>query len=227
MWRDVDGIRVAVDAKVRVWVGKVLAAEVVASPVDLEDLALGLLYSDGLVEGTSEIAEISVEGTDVYVRLSSPREVTERRSYLESCGVVEGAHRVGPVEVDLAHIRDLLAEFGRYTMPLTSPTLAMHTSGLHVDGEWLIVHDTSRHSSVLKLVGRALRLGVDASRGVAFTTGRASSDMVVRLARLGVPVVVSLRGPLYSGYDAARRTGVVLVANVRGRGLVAFFPARP
>jgi FdhD protein len=114
-------------------------------------------------------------------------------------------------------VRSLASEFGKFTMPSVEPSLAMHTSAL-LNGEWLVAHDVSRHTAVLKLVGKAVRRGVRG--GVVFTTGRASSDVVARSAAAGASVVVSIRGPLYSGVEIACKLGVTLVANVRGRGLV-------
>ena len=102
----------------------------------------------------------------------------------------------------------------------TSLGIAAHTSALYVasSDDWLVVHDTSRHVSVAKLIGMAALRGTPFSDSVAVTTGRASSDMVVRLARVGVPIIITLRGPLYSGVKAALSTGVTLISNTRVPG---------
>jgi len=110
-------------------------------------------------------------------------------------------------------VRSLASEFGRFTMPSVEPSLAMHTSAL-LNGEWLVAHDVSRHTAVLKLVGKAVRRGLEA----AWSSPRGApppTSWPDRRPR-GASVVVGIRGPLYSGVEIACRLGVTLVVNVRG-----------
>lgn len=218
MWREVKGFRIAVDRLIEIYVNEKLAATLVATPIELEELALGYLYAEGYVESLEDVAEISVEDNAVRARIAgSPRIAS---TVLDECGGVGISNKRKLVEVQITEeqLRSLASEFGKLTMPSIEPSLAMHTSAL-LNGEWTVAHDVSRHSSVLKLVGKALKKGLRG--GVVFTTGRASSDMVIRAASMGASIVVSLRGPLYSGIEAACKLGVTLVANVRGKGFVA------
>ncbi|MEM1597299.1 MAG: formate dehydrogenase accessory sulfurtransferase FdhD [Pyrobaculum sp.] len=212
MWRSHRGFKIAVDVLVKIYVNGSLVEEVVASPEELEDLAMGFAY----VSGYGATSKILIKEGNVYIYAGEgglPAKVVD-------CGPASGAvERVRPgLSISLDDVKRLAGEFVKLTMPSVEPQLAMHTSAIYYEGDWVVVHDVSRHSGVLKLVGKALRLGLDPSKAIAFTTGRASGDMVQRLAKLGVPIVVSLRGPLYSGIDAACRAGVLLIANVRGVG---------
>ncbi|MGC9118428.1 MAG: formate dehydrogenase accessory sulfurtransferase FdhD [Thermoproteus sp.] len=214
MWRDVEGIKIAVDRLFEIYVNGRPAATLVASPVDLDDLALGFLYAEGYIDSPEDVVEIAVRGNAIYAGIRRPAGSFRQ---LEECGgaVAEARRKLVEVSLSMDEVRALASEFGKLTMPSVEPSLAMHTTAL-LNGEWLVAHDVSRHSSVLKLVGKAVRKG--ARGGVVFTTGRASSDIVARSAAVGASVVVSIRGPLYSGVEAACRLGVTLVANVRGRG---------
>jgi FdhD protein len=93
----------------------------------------------------------------------------------------------------------------------------MHTSGLYdlAGRRAVIVHDTSRHTSIAKLIGIAVKEGLNFERSIAITTGRASSDMVLKFANVRVPIVVSTRGPLYSGLTAATLFKVTLISYIR------------
>lgn len=219
------------DARVLVFLNDEPYAEVVATPLELEYLALGLLYTRGIIDGLGQIKRLEVKGAEVRAYVDSPRSGGGILREYEDCGgpaepaglarrAADGARDTNYVKIAVR----LAPEFSKFTMPSTEPQLAMHTSALYLGGRWLVAHDTSRHSGVLKLVGKALELGGSYDDAVAFTTGRLSADMVVALARLGMPAAVSLRGPLYSALTAACRYGVAVVANVRGKGFVQLCP---
>lgn len=211
MWNNYRGFKVAVDRLVKIYINDVLAAELVASPVELAELAVGYAYVSGVMPEDIEIK-------DGVVKIYAQAAVGGKRVF-EDCGPAEAVAKL-PKSARLrwGQLMELTREFQKLTMPVAEPQLAMHTSALYVDGRWAVVHDVSRHSGVLKLVGKVLLERLPAHRAVAFTTGRASGDMVQRLASVAVPAVVSLRGPLYSGVEAACSSGMVLVANVRGVG---------
>jgi len=218
MWREVNGIKVAVDELYQVFVNDELIATVVASPQELDELALGLLYADGYIDSVDEVNELRVEGRKIIAKVR--RRTSPLFRVVEDCDLVKGGRRevrLVEAQLEMEKLKMLVAEFGKYTMPAVEPSLAMHTSALLDEKGWLVVHDVSRHSSMLKLVGKALKEG---RRGpLVFTTGRASSDLVARGAAIGASIMVSIRGPLNSGVETACALGVTLVANVRGRGL--------
>jgi FdhD protein len=217
-YKVVNGVKVAIDVSVKIYVNGRLAAELVTNPEDLEDLAVGYLYSEGYINALDDIVEVKVDGDAIHAKLKRDVRVVGRR--LEDCGVgslvksLAGKSSVSPkVMIELAR------EFSKLTIWQVDPHLAMHTSALYLDGEWLVVHDTSRHSGVVKLVGKYIRRNPARLR-LAYTTGRASSDMIYRLATIGVDGIVSLRGPLHSGVEAACKLGIPLVANVRNLGFM-------
>jgi len=212
----INGVKVAVDASVKIYVNSMLTAELVTNPEDLEDLAVGYLYSEGYINALDDIVEIRVDGDAIHAKLKRDVPVVGRR--LEDCGVGTLVRSLaGKSLVSPKMMVELAGEFSKLTIWHVDPHLAMHTSALYLDGEWLVVHDTSRHSGVVKLVGKYLRRH-PARLKLAYTTGRASSDMIYRLATIGVDGIVSLRGPLHSGVEAACKLGIPLVANVRNLG---------
>jgi len=102
-------------------------------------------------------------------------------------------------------------------------SIAVHSAGLGVDGRLLhTVEDVSRHVSVDKIIGLGLLRGVNFSRSILLTTGRQASDMILKSARVGIPITMSLRGPLFSGIYSAQRTGITLVSVTRGKGITVY-----
>jgi FdhD protein len=223
-YKVVNGVKIAVDVSVKIYVNGRLAAELVTNPEDLEDLAIGYLYGEGYIDTLDDIVEVKVDGDAIYAKLKRDVRVVGRR--LEDCGVGSLVKSLaGKSSVSPEMMIELAREFSKLTIWQVDPHLAMHTSALYLDGEWLVVHDTSRHSGVVKLVGKYLRRR-PARLKLAYTTGRASSDMIYRLAAIGVDGVLSLRGPLYSGVEAACRLGIPLVANVRNLGFIVLCNGR-
>lgn len=198
-------------------------------PSGVEEAVIGSLVRDGLLKRPGDLGGLRIrvdhEGRRVDVEIEG---VSEARSvYVEDCSIL--AERGVAVRSDLRvrweEILRIFSDFNERTSSV-SVGIASHTSGLYDlrNKRALIVHDTSRHTSILKLIGLGVKEGVSFGESVAITTGRASSDMVITLARAGVPVAISMRGPLYSGVRAALALGVTLIANLRRgekiRGLV-------
>ena len=71
-----------------------------------------------------------------------------------------------------------------------------------------------RHNAVDKIIG-AILLGRFSSAGAIYTTGRLTSDMVLKCARIGIPIVMSRTAPSSLGLAIARRAGVTLAAYAR------------
>jgi FdhD protein len=79
--------------------------------------------------------------------------------------------------------------------------------------------DVGRHNAVDKVVGAGVLEGLDFGGCVLVSSGRLSGEIVLKAARVGVPVVVSVAGPLESGVRIAEAAGITLVGFVRGRRL--------
>jgi Uncharacterized protein required for formate dehydrogenase activity len=84
-YKAINEVKVAVDASVKIYVNGRLAAEVITNPEDLEDLAVGYLYSEGYIDTLDDIVEVKVDGDAIHAKLKREVPVVGRR--LEDCGV--------------------------------------------------------------------------------------------------------------------------------------------
>ena len=112
--------------------------------------------------------------------------------------------------------------------PVFSRSGATHQAAF-TDGERvrLFFEDIGRHSAVDKIVGSALLAGMDLSQGALISTGRLSSEMVVKAARQGVGVLASPSAVTTNSVQLARKYGVTLVGFARGgRANVYTLPER-
>lgn len=183
-------------------------ATVLCTPVDLEDLAVGFAFSEGIIDSLDDIEVMTVSAGNTCVDLWIDREVElpTRRIITSGCG---GG-------VTFADVEDMLARYkalgpGLTVNPAQISTLmqqvlrsphengirrGVHTSALS-DGETLlcVVQDVGRHNTIDRLAGRALREGIATEGAVLLTSGRISSEMLAKATRMRAPVAVSRTSP--------------------------------
>ena len=197
-------------------------------PERIEDLAVGFFRTEGLIESPRAIAECRVapDGGRVEVRadVDPDRLVLFRERVATSSGCGSGASapetalprlasdaRFAPEDV-LARMKDLLQ-----TSVLFRETGGVHAAAL-TDGRTLLVfaEDIGRHNAVDKAVGAALRQGADLAALALLTTGRASSDIVAKAVRAGIPAVVSRGAVTSRAIELGRSADAAVAGFARG-----------
>ena len=109
----------------------------------------------------------------------------------------------------------------------TTPSLyleagAIHGCALcHRDRALLYMEDVGRHNAVDKIAGYMFRHGLSGADKMFYTTGRLTSEMVIKTVQMGIPVLVSRSGFTAWGVDLARQVGLTLIGRARGRRFVA------
>jgi FdhD protein len=78
-----------------------------------------------------------------------------------------------------------------------------------------------RHNAVDKIAGWIYRHGVDPGDKILYTTGRLTSEMIIKTVRMGIPILVSRSGFTAWGVDLARQVGLTLVGRARGKRFIA------
>lgn len=233
---------VALDAPIGLFLNETKIATIFAMPSDLEDLALGHLLGEGVIESTDVVERISVSDSDITVHTRPGVELDvdsyrETRLILSSCGTLEdyinilkeiSAPRVASTyKVKLDDMVEMVKLFssGKYA---PRSRLSVHSAAL-LEGDELRVYreDVSRHALIDKVIGGGARGETEFGRSVLITTGRLSGDMILKVSRVGIPIAISIRGPLYSGIYAGLKTGVTVISIPRGRGLTVYtYPER-
>jgi FdhD protein len=225
-----DGVRdeVAVEEPLEIRVDGAALTVTMRTPGHDEELALGFLHGEGLIDRAHE-AGLTEDLAANVVNVRGPllRDPGARRFYTtSSCGVC-GKGSLEEVAVSAPRLppgpsiaRDLLAALPeRLRQPGFGRTGGMHATGLFTAaGELLLVReDVGRHNAMDKVVGRALRDGlVPLADLVLCVSGRLSFELVQKAAVAGAPVLVGVGAPTSLAIALAADRGMTLAGFARG-----------
>jgi len=228
-----DGARdvVAVEEPLEIRVDGAALAVTMRTPGEDEELALGFLYGEGLIDSPHR-AGLSHDLAANVIEVEGPllRDPGERRFYTtSSCGVCgkgaidEVAVHSAPLPAGPVLARELVADLpARLRQPAFERTGGLHATGLFdANGELLLVReDVGRHNAMDKVVGRALLDGRLPLRGhLLCVSGRQSFELVQKAAVAGAPVLVGVGAPSSLAIRLAQDRGMTLCGFAR-RGRV-------
>ena len=213
-----------------------------ATPTDLEDLAVGFTVTESIAE-LGDIEDVTVEERDegvavnVVLKPAAEQSLTlarkrslEGRSSCGLCGVTKLSDTVRslrPVDegfsVSREAVQRALAEL-ETGQQLGAATRATHAAGWAIeDGKLVLVReDVGRHCALDKLIGAALAEGLDPAKAFIVVTSRCSYEMVEKAAMGGVSVLVAISAPTALAIRKAEEAGLTLVALARADGHAVF-----
>ncbi len=216
---------VAIEAPYRVALNDEEMGASMVLPVGLEEFGPGFLFGQGWITSPGQVKEVYVcsEGR-ISVYADVPEEQGKKEFIITSgCGgtgkisrdVLEG-DLGSPLEYSIS-----FDEIRKFIMQvLKASSLGLETHCVHGCGLWsggrlqAFYEDVGRHNAVDKVIG-AILLGRVPAAGAVYTTGRLTSDMVLKCARIGIPIVMSRTAPSSLGLAIARRAGITLAAYAR------------
>jgi FdhD protein len=204
-----------------------------------EALAIGYLRNQRLVRSIGEIAEVQVDWeTDAVAvtmreALSGLQEKMQKRTVTTGCGqgTVFGDLME---EVDALKLRDdvrlseetlyVLLDAVRRHETIYKSAGAVHGCALaSAAGEILMfVEDVGRHNAVDAIAGQMWLDGIDGSDKIFYTTGRLTSEMVIKAAQMEIPFLVSRSGLTQMGYEIAAKTGITMVGRAVNKHYLLF-----
>jgi FdhD protein len=201
-------------------------ATFMCTPSDLENLALGFLYNEGIIQGLHDVRQIHVSKAttcvDVWLQ-NMDFERPSRAIITSGCGGgvtfddLSGRH--DPLQSELtaepAQLADLMQQM------LLSASSYRKARGIHTavlaDGAQLLlqVEDVGRHNCLDKLSGAALQADLSTKDRILISSGRISSEMINKAHRLQTPVVCSRTSPTSLSVALAEAWNMTIVAYLR------------
>lgn len=217
-------------------------AVLMATPCDLADLALGFSLSEAIITdaGELQVDEITESVDGFAIRMSIPAlraaALADRSRALPGyggCGVcgsstVESVLRAPPVVASDLRIQEpalhraLDALHGR--QPINARTGATHAAGFaDADGSLLVVReDVGRHNALDKLIGALMARGLSPGSGFAVVTSRASYELAMKAAQVGIPLLAAISAPTTLAIALAESAGLALVGFARQNHCVVY-----
>jgi FdhD protein len=199
------------------------------SPMQLDALVIGYLWMEKVIQSLDDVAAVTISEVDgrADITLRAPVELPTERILTSGCGGgitfridhrlfprLSSRLRVTPGDV-AARMKDLFAAAVHYR-----ESRGIHGAALaDAHGLLVVAEDVGRHNAVDKVKGEALRRGIPTEDRILLSTGRVSSEMLLKAARMGVPLVASRTSPTEMAVALAEQLNVTVCGYVRGDSL--------
>jgi len=196
-----------------------------------EYLAVGYLLNQGMLQPDDTITGIDFdEELEVVVvrtrRQTDYEEKMRKKTRTSGCAVgtvfgdvmeqLEGV-RLPEAELRTSWLYALVKKIN------TRPSLYLEAGAIHGtvlcrrDTPLVFMEDVGRHNAVDKIAGWMFREGVEGADKILYTTGRLTSEMVIKTALMGIPVLASRSGFTAWGVELAQQVGLTLIGRMRGQ----------
>lgn len=230
---DLTSDQAAVETPVTIYVNMEPVATLFATPTSQRELAVGYLIGEGILRSYSDIEDVawSEETTTVHVRTKPRAQIRADaakavRVLTSACGSSEDFHRLldridkplvkSQFHVFASEIAGMMSKFNEHSRKFREIGSFQYAAAFSAGEMRAFFEDVGRHNAVDKTLGAIAMTGLDPSQTVLVSSGRQSAAEVIKAARVGIPISVSIRGPIHSGVLAALKTGVTLCCYAKG-----------
>ncbi|MGM0603691.1 MAG: formate dehydrogenase accessory sulfurtransferase FdhD [Bacillota bacterium] len=200
-------------------------------PANREELAVGFLFSESIIDSFADIDEISfkLEKTAVKIKINKKLNLNffRKRTLTSGCGggmtfknikdCAEAENIDSQFKIGAEHICDMMTEM------LQKADFFNKTGGTHIsalaDREGIIFtfEDIGRHNTLDKIIGRSAKNKINLKNKIIFSSGRISSEMVAKVLKSNIPLLVSHSAPTSAAVKMAEDRNLTLVGFCRGK----------
>ena len=224
LWETIDA-GIVIEKPVSLSVNGQVWLTFMCTPSHLDALAVGFLYNEGVINSSDDIASIKTcandENIDVWLNFSieEPKDwrrtsgctggITSEKAQQKTTPILNGAvispQKIIRIVSDLFEKQQIYRQVG-----------GAHTSILSDgEGSFIMAEDIGRHNTLDKIAGRYILEQVDFGNKILITTGRVSSEMLQKAAKINASIVISRTSPSSLSVDMACKWGITLVGYAR------------
>jgi len=180
------------------------------SPRNLKYLAAGFLASEGLINSHDDIARVTIDRKKGTVRVKTNKDIKPApRNQVKKVD--------SDIEISAPQVFALMDDFVRHS-EIFKATGGVHSAAL-ADAEKILVfsEDIGRHNAIDKVFGECLLKDIATAGRLLITSGRVSLEVMLKVARRNVPLLISRAAPTSLGVRLAQNLGVTLVGFARDK----------
>jgi FdhD protein len=205
------------------------------SPVGLDYLAAGILASEGLLKSKDEIKKLEVDAGAGVVYVETRTDIKTNGGWLFKPLVASGggkgssSYKIDKIEgravidkqikVSAKEVSALVNDF-LYRSSVYQATHGVHSAALcHNSGIILFHDDIGRHNAIDKVFGECLLKTIPLDDRFMITSGRISSEILLKIASRKIPILISKAAPTDLGVELADKLGITIIRFMKGKGI--------
>ncbi|QLE96277.1 formate dehydrogenase accessory sulfurtransferase FdhD [Neptunomonas phycophila] len=230
-------IQIACERPLTIYLNKREIVTLMTLGADPEALVVGYLKNQGFIERVEDLTAVQVDWDVESAAVVTRKEPAHLASMLEKRTVTSGCgqgtmfgdlmEKIANVELPVTPVKQsmvysLLRALSQHNETYKNAG-AVHACAVS-DGDYIVsfVEDVGRHNAVDTLAGRLWLQGISPNGKIFYTTGRLTSEMVIKVAQMGISVLLSRSGVTQMGLALAREMGITLLARAKGRHFLIF-----
>ncbi|MDO6469848.1 formate dehydrogenase accessory sulfurtransferase FdhD [Neptunomonas phycophila] len=230
-------IQIACERPLTIYLNKREIVTLMTLGADPEALVVGYLKNQGFIERAEDLTAVQVDWDVESAAVVTRKEPAHLESMLEKRTVTSGCgqgtmfgdlmEKIANVELPVTPVKQsmiysLLRALSQHNETYKNAG-AVHACAVS-DGDYIVsfVEDVGRHNAVDTLAGRLWLQGISPNGKIFYTTGRLTSEMVIKVAQMGISVLLSRSGVTQMGLALAREMGITLLARAKGRHFLIF-----
>lgn len=186
----------------------------------LEEFAIGYILGEKIIDSIDEIENIEIDNN--LIKINIKKNIDDEDHIIVSDGGGGWRSKIKIIEEvnsnitvnssSLIHNMEKLKESAR----IWQNTGGTHVAAIIHENEFIVKEDVSRHVAVDKVIGAGALKNFDFSKSYIIYSGRMPADMLIKIARVGIPLIVSNAAPSSSGYEIAKKGNITMVGFLRG-----------
>lgn len=195
-----------------------------ASPSQKKEMIVGFLLSEGIIIDLNNIRKIELEDNvaKVEIESNSTQRYLHHRSKKKTSNHFDQSNALiieSDFNIDAGLLLKLIEKTNKKSKTFNLTGGTHYAALIYEDKLAFFSEDVGRHNAVDKVIGNLALKGLDFEKSVLISSGRQPANMIMKAARVGIPIIASISGPLNSGILTAKKTGLTLVCFARDQKL--------